>query len=94
MMRVLERLQGKGVAVSSSGKRVAVEYWLEVVQEEIKAGSKVGDSVIPGKRSIRGRVLPIVSMEEVLTLETSDGRKLEFIYTDGRGSIRGRELLA
>ena len=91
-MRILERLNGKGVVVSSSGERKTVRYDLDILQNEIPAGTLTDPSgTILGLPHIQGRVNPVCFFgDNELTLEMSDSRKMKFFFQNEHGSIAFR----
>jgi hypothetical protein len=94
-MRVIERLNGAGTVMSPSGALTPVRYDLQVLQEEISAGTlEHPHATIPGLKSIRGQIQPVCFFGETeLTLEMNDARKMKFFFRDGHGSIVLRQWI-
>jgi len=88
-MRHIERMGGGGTVTSSRGEQKPVQYDLHVYQEEISVGTLENpNATIPGMKDIRGGVDPVCFFgDKDLTLETKDGRKMKFFFTDKRGTI-------
>ena len=87
--RHLGTLRGDGTVTSNGGEKARVHYDLEDYQEESEASppGSPGEAIL-GLREIRGVVSPVRFFGEYeLLLELEDGRRLEFHYTNSRGSI-------
>ena len=82
-------MKGRGKVTGNEGKQVAVQYELDVYQDDIPAGNLLDPSAtIPGLKRFEGWVLPVCFFaENGLLLEMQDGRKLKFAFTDSQGAI-------
>jgi len=87
-MKHVEEMIGNGTAIVDSGERIAVQYCLEVMQEQIPAASLDDPTaIVPGPKNIVGWIRPVCHFGDILTLQMDDGRKLKFFFTDMQGNI-------
>ncbi|SRR6266851_916988 len=93
MIRILERLSGRGLLLGA-GIKTEVSYALQISQEMLAPGTLENPSAtLPGPKTITGRVEfsdpsqePAPSMEK-LVLRLSDGRQLSIFYL-GDGNLK------
>jgi len=83
-VRRINTYRGNGTVTPVGGQSVSVHYKLDVWQEDIPDGL---GATIPGMKSIRGTITPFCGApREKLTLRMSDGKTLEFCFTDLTGT--------
>ena len=85
MRRIINTYRGNGTVTPAGGQSVNVHYKLDVWQEDLPDGLESG--TIPGMKSIRGSITPFCGApREKLTLRMSDGKTVEFFFTDLTGT--------
>jgi hypothetical protein len=94
--RLLEALSGRGTVTATSGKQAAVQYMLLIYQEETPVRVLCGQSAQTNEQTnYEGVVRPVCFfVDNGLTLEMQDGRKLKFAFTHNiRGTIAVSEWI-
>ena len=85
-MRRINTYRGEGTVTPSGRQSMSVHYKLDVWQEDIPDGL---GGTIPGKTSIRGTITPFCGApREKLTLRMSDGKIVDFFFTDFMGTAK------
>jgi hypothetical protein len=83
-VRKIDTYRGDGTVTPAGGQSVSVHYKLDVWQEDNPDGR---GGTMPGKQSIRGTITPFCGTpREKLTLRMSDGKSVEFFFTDLTGT--------